>query len=526
MAAATEPAVPELKNYPPPPSRSNPASRASDRLSPWRAGPLQDPTLPGALCSIRRMSALQERLLAECLELAGDDAIDVITSAVRRIYPPHVLATPIINTILAYEVNAYEHRVQDDRLIRVNVRQREKYWIDALQDYWPELYSLIGRRVTSYVYSFMWNTIAATAGWPRECINTGDFGTTNRIYERLGSVSEYYAAGRRALEGTLKVICFMILKHSAPDFEPASALDVRLGTSANPIPFLMSAMDKAGECGHLDRAEDLARQLGIGNKSQTKPSRYEVDLPVESTTEESASDVERWCARQDRRSIFHALEISFERRWWDVPAQKLVPYFNRALRNHSLELRNNDCHESDAARRAGKTLISLDAPGNIGPGADGLHQSIGETISSASGRYWPEEIMVRADIDRICDLEGVPDDVRAIIRERYDANDPEWGTLADRLGSKRIRAAKQRLKPTETWGRKLAQSPAMVGFSGKNRTPSGYANTPSTSIRQDVEHSQGFTRPIVTRKYKSAPGRDIGKDRLQIPQDPDAGIID
>jgi hypothetical protein len=451
-----------IVNYPPRPTKDNPGTRAAMNLSQWRRHPSETPKISGPLQNVKLTDLDTRRVLSECLERAGAEWVNCITYRMRHEWCSTDYLAYMMNTlVLDLELQAYRHRTRSDARPKVDVEQRYVDWKDALdtEAVSTDVYRELGQRVTARMYLHMWNAVAQFAKIPREAWD-GDFEETLQMYSTFSSDDEYTSLLKAEMDSAIRVQSFLIFKHIAPDFDPASALEARLGTSSNATPLKLAELDKAGERGQLERAEALARDLDLGNSSQTD-NRYR---PNTYDPKRTLNKVEAYCASQDKRLIFEELQIVSERCWWE--SGEPVHYINSALRNQRVDRSNEEFSEHDSAEKAGGALTSLDD-----------HPDLRDNRESAV------EIVARLDLEKICDTENVPDDVRQLLRAKFRYGAGAKEQLRKQMSLNRIKAAEQKLKKSEFLGCKLAVSQPIVGFSGARSVPTGYQNTPTDAVR-------------------------------------------
>lgn len=424
-------------NYPPPRSDENRTSRAAENLSPWRSGLSESPKFTGLFATLRPITPESELLFDEFCRRAGPQAVSWTAQQIDK--QPDLLnrIALLINAWQsAMEVQSHNSRTQGDEPAPVNFErlgQRHAFYTEYIQRHKER----IGQKLTVYLYRHMWFAIASIVNLPAERIDTGEFFETLDTFR--GSGFDYPGACDSEIERVAKEEAASLTARSAPDFECVEALEVRFGTSSNPVHLLLSEMDKAGERDECERVTELAEAAGVSiNGSRVEALR--------------------------------AIEILSERDWWGKPQP--THYINRALSNDRTQEEHGKRSERRRAERAGWKLVSLNR--------------LKPNQATARGQ-WPEDIETRLDREKICDVENVPADVREVIRARYNG---DWEALEKKLSPGRIAAARQKLKKSEYLGRKLAQSQALVGYAGPNSIPTwrplaaDYLITPMGNARQ------------------------------------------
>jgi hypothetical protein len=234
--------------------------------------------------------------------------------------PVDVLVKTIAMRMLPYEQHAYHYRAPNAEIPAFNLERWHLY--GPLTDDTDDIYGHLGREVTWRLYRVMSDAIATFLGESKELLLSAslDFANVQRAFLNEGTFELYLLAQSRAIDAGLNTVCFLILKHVAPDFDPEAALQVRLGVATDPTPVLVSEVDKAIERCEPEAAKRFAKDAGI-------------NVPT--------------VVNHRSAGICQVGEIVTRRDWWE--AHDLPAYFNSAVRKDSKKRKKEEKPEEERA---------------------------------------------------------------------------------------------------------------------------------------------------------------------------------
>ena len=441
----------------------------------------------GPLASIRRKTKASDSLEAELLDqLGGNEVLQVVESMLRRENSMRDIATVVwmffawySGMTLGLAANA----------LRPNVVPGIEA---AIQAYDRLIFEHLARIRTIESYRYMRQQLEQrersllTIGIIPIPMIVGNYWTTRLIFMREFGRARAAWVENTALLSAIKILAFCSLAPFAPDFRPTRAHEFIAGVRESADWLLVSEVDVALRREDIGRAQELIIDPDIFNHKNWQPDH-----------------------------LYVYGEILAQQNWKasNTPLHYIPSAVSKAMKSRRID----DCRDEVNARRTG--LVRTAACCGEDP-----YDPLEDVVTSDAS--FEDEIMVRHDLERMCDSESLPPDLRTVLAAKYNKQKGERLSDTPLLSDwdvRRIAAANQLLKPGEKWGEVLRESESAKYYLGTPpaRRYGGLPVTRATAGRgsmtakqalksgQECEQASQEQSEFVTRVTQAVFGRRL-----------------